>query len=863
MSDDGDRTPGAKAAPAPDAAPAGDTSVASILRDDREAHETLEAIGSDQIDAYVVTTRHGPRVVLSDRGVEAPYRLMVDSMGEGAVTLGPDGTLLYLNRRLGEMLEQPVASLMGTKLLDLVEAAPDDLRRLLAEAPAVLRWRGEITMRASGDVHVPVLLSIATLPLEDDAIVRVALCTDLRDQRHLQALAEAGELAERILDQASEAVVVCDPLGTVTRANRAALRLRGGSDPMGLGFGDAFPLEVEVGRLDLAMLRPGITLRARARLRGSAGSHPCMVSASALVGADGRSFGSVVTLADLTDLHAATARLRRHARQARCTTDLSRAALAGATMAELTSRAATELAALLPGHRIVLRNGSGGAPTDRHDGVRIRSVTAAGAVVAELVVEPDEQELAVDDAAFLDTLVSLLSLAADQRLLHDQLHHQATHDALTGLPNRALLEERLQQATKRAALDGKAVAVLFIDLDRFKDVNDSLGHQAGNAVLVQVAQRLMRHVPASDTVARVGGDEFVVVVTGLARADDALDLADAITDELAEPFAIGARRVRVRATVGIAVFPRDGRTSSTLLTKSDRAMYHGKRRGRNLVHVFRDDMSEPSAVRLDMEHDLPIALAAGALDLHFQPQVAVASGALQGFEALARWRHPRHGWISPSRFVGVAEDMGIVTELGAWAIREACRLVAPLVGTEGGPDRVSVNVSPMQLERPGFVALVRSALSESGLDASHLELEVTERIVMHDIRTVTDVLAELRALGVRIALDDFGLGYSSVSYLGQLPLDRLKVDRSFVSNGPERKDREQQRSILAAIVTMGQALGLEVTVEGIETPRQLKLARDVGSDEAQGYLFGDAVPPEGLGEVIDRFRSGVSTPPGD
>jgi diguanylate cyclase (GGDEF)-like protein len=476
-------------------------------------------------------------------------------------------------------------------------------------------------------------------------------------------------------------------------------------------------------------------------------------------------------------------------------------------------------------------------------------------VVGWLEVDPGPgRTLAAADAGFVDALTSVLCMAAEQGALHERLHHEAHHDALTGLPNRALLEDRLAQAIARAHRDGTMVAVLFIDLDRFKYVNDTLGHQAGNEVLVQIAERLSGRVRESDTVARLGGDEFVLVHGGLKGPDDAHAVARAIVNALGQPFHVAGHTVKVRATVGVSTYPYDGTEIETLISKADRAMYYGKRGGRNSVQFFTDAMNEFSTAQLEMEHDLQSALAAGDLELHFQPQLSPHTNELRGFEALARWKHPRHGWIPPTRFVPVAEEMGLIVELGAWALHEACHQAARWTHASGRGVRVSVNISPNHFARTDFFDSVEAALHSSGLPANQLELEVTESIMMHDIATVTRVLAALRRRGVQIALDDFGLGYSSVSYLRILPLDRIKIDKSFLDADDDQPNAgHDQLSVLSAVATMAQALGLRVTLEGIETPHHLRMARAVGCDEVQGHLFGHPVPGGKVAEMLVRW----------
>ncbi len=822
----------------------------------------VAAIRSDRIDAFVVDTPEGERLLLTERGAERPYRALVDGMGQGAATVALDGTILYANRPLATLLGVPLAGLVSRDFSTFVdEPRRPELRAALhggAEAEACK----DIALRSYDGAAVPVRLCVTPLRLDDDHLVLSLLITDLRERRRLEAVAAAGELAERIFEQASEAIVVCDALGRIHQLNRFASRLCDGGDERGRPFADAFALSFDEPTMTGAHLFAGRVEGVTARLTVPDGTRYLRVSTSQITGPDANPFGTVVTLTDLTDLQRVTERLERHSVRQRRTAELGRLALTGVTVQELAQACTTALSEQIPGVTVGLTGAlattgwvaAAGDASPSPAGLR-RSVHGHGTPFGELVVEPNPRlPLTDEDVGFVDNLVSLLCLAAEQRVLHEKLRHQAHHDELTTLPNRLLLEDRLQQAMARATRTGTMVAVLFIDLDRFKLINDTLGHQAGNDVLVQVGQRLSARLRESDTVSRLGGDEFVLVHGDLQRLEDAADVARAVTTTLSRPFFVHGHSVSVRATVGISVFPRDGHETETLITRADKAMYYGKRGGRNTVQHFTGAMDEFTAAQLEMEHDLQAALEEGQLELHFQALSCPRTGQLKGLEALARWRHPRQGWIPPARFVPVAEEMGLVVDLGSWALREACHQAARWTPSQGHGLRVSVNISPNHFARPDFVASVQAALETSGLAPRRLELEVTESIMMQDVASVTRVLGRLRHLGVQIALDDFGLGYSSVSYLRRLPLDRLKIDKSFLDASTDHVDpQHDQVAVLSAVGSMAQALGLQVTLEGVETPYHLRLARGMGCDEVQGHLFGHAVPADGVSELLARW----------
>jgi diguanylate cyclase (GGDEF)-like protein len=554
---------------------------------------------------------------------------------------------------------------------------------------------------------------------------------------------------------------------------------------------------------------------------------------------------------EITDERSGARARRQHA-----ISELVRAALAGASLDGLLAQSRTALSEISDAAvRLAAHDARIHAPAqaeragDPH-GLLRRELRASGRVIGMVEVLADEgRAFAPEDVAFVDGVVNVLTLAAERLALEEQLRRSDRHDALTGLPNRALLEERLNAAMARAARSGSSVAVLFVDLDRFRQINQRLGHHAGNEVLVEIGRRLRREIEGVETVARLGGDEFAVVYEDTDGSGTEA-LAARVQRILARPITVAGRALTVRATVGISVFPRDATEVSTLLGYSDWAMHHGKRSGRNTILSFGTlDASAPPQYCL--EDDFEAALFGGGLELHFQPQVSARSGAIRGLEALTRWEHPEYGSIPPVRFVGLAEELGLSGDFGAWALTEACRQAAPWV--DNGLRRVAVNVSPAHIARAGFVETVNRALEEGGLKPEHLELEVTESVMVHDTARVIGPLQELRVAGVAVALDDFGLGYSSFSSLGSLPLDRLKVDRSLVdTRNRQSGSPESQRAVLLGIVTLGRALGIPVTLEGVETEAELDLARSVGCDELQGFLLGGPLPGAEFEHLLPR-----------
>jgi diguanylate cyclase (GGDEF)-like protein len=438
----------------------------------------------------------------------------------------------------------------------------------------------------------------------------------------------------------------------------------------------------------------------------------------------------------------------------------------------------------------------------------------------------------------------------ERRRSQAKIVHMALHDALTELPNRVLLNERLEQALTRVKR-GEVVAVHLLDLDHFKNVNDTLGHPAGDKLLNLVSDRLRALVRETDTIARMGGDEFAVLQVDLAQPADATVLALRIIEAVSEPYDIDGHQVVIGTSVGIALGPTDGLTPDQLLRNADLALYRAKDDGRGTYHFFEPEMDAQMQVRRLLESDLRKALPAGEFELHYQPVIDLRSSQISTFEALIRWRHPEKGLIAPGAFIPVAEEIGFIVPLGEWVIRQACATAARWPGQV----RVSVNLSSLQFRSAGLVETIVDALAASGLPAERLELEITETILLHDSEATLSTLFQLRALGVRIAMDDFGTGYSSLSYLQSFPFDKIKIDRSFVKDIAEGVG---SLNIVRAVTAMATGLGMTTTAEGVETSEQLEAVRTEGCTEIQGYLFSRPVPASEVEQLFDRIRKGCA-----
>jgi diguanylate cyclase (GGDEF)-like protein len=438
-----------------------------------------------------------------------------------------------------------------------------------------------------------------------------------------------------------------------------------------------------------------------------------------------------------------------------------------------------------------------------------------------------------------------------------KIAHMAHHDGLTDLPNRVLFREELDGALARVRR-GQQLSVLCLDLDRFKAVNDTLGHPIGDGLLKAVAERLLNVTRESDIVARLGGDEFAILQVGLEKPDEATVLAERIIKSLSKPFEIDGHQLAIGTSIGIAVAPSDSEEADQLLKLADMALFRAKRDGRGTYRFFQPEMDAEMQSRRALELDLRKALANGEFELYYQPLVNIQANRVTGLEALLRWHQPERGTVLPNDFIPLAEEIGLIGEIGAWVLKEACAEAAKWPADV----RLAVNLSPVQFKGGTLVLHVLAALEHSGLPADRLELEITERVMLHDAESTLATLHDLRALGLRIAMDDFGTGYSSVSYLRKFPFDRIKIDQSFVQDLPDQADAV---AIVQALAGLGSSLGMSTTAEGVESIEQLAKLRAEGCTEVQGYFFSPAKPASEIAglltSVADKSRSAARRSP--
>lgn len=461
-----------------------------------------------------------------------------------------------------------------------------------------------------------------------------------------------------------------------------------------------------------------------------------------------------------------------------------------------------------------------------------------------------------------DEVLTIVRDFTERKTAEERIHLLAYYDSLTGLPNRLFFKERLEHALNHARRHKKQLAVLFVDLDRFKRINDTLGHSVGDKLLKGFAEKLewcirdtdsvTRTPPAefSGTISRLGGDEFIVLLTEIRNEIDVAKIAKRVLNELSQPFALDSYEVFVTASIGIAVYPADGTDCDTLLKNADTAMYHAKDQGRNNFQFYTESMNASAFERLILESSLRRALEKEEFRLYFQPQLDMARNVITGVEALIRWNHPELGVVSPGEFIPIAEEAGLIIPIGEWVLRTACRQIKSWAGAGMPPMTVAVNISSRQFRQQSLLSTVAEAVKELGPEAGLLKLELTESTIMQGVEETVDILREFKSMGLGVLIDDFGTGYSSLSYLKRFPLDALKIDRSFVKDVTHDPD---DANITKAIIALSHSLNLRVIAEGVETKEQFEFLKENGCDEMQGYLFSKPLPADELEKFVSAF----------
>ena len=818
-----------------------------LIFDSREVREpderllrTLAVIGG-QVGQLVRRAQAEQALVASERR----FRALIEHGHDAIVLYDRDLHMIYRSPTAKGVSGYEDEERLGGPLLDLV--FEDDQRglqgiveRLLAQSGGSAPFRCRVLHKGG---RLRWIEGVITNLLDEPAVG--ALVVNYRDIDEQMRAREALERSERyfraLIEGSGDIIAVADLDWRFTYVNPGLARILGYEPQHAIGrlFLDYTPCDAEALRNEaaLALDRPGATHVMQIESRHRDGSMRTLET-TIVRGVDAANTPVyLINSRDLSERRRGEVRLRK-----------------------IVEATAAPLLLVDPGGTIVFVNPAAaalfGRPAAALQGSPL-GLPVSDARPAEVQIpQPDgtrraaEMQFAAAELEGRDVLVVSLHDLTERKRYESRIEHLASHDALTGLPNRALLHDRVEQTILHARRTGSRVALMYVDLDQFKLVNDSWGHPAGDALLIEVGRRLRAAMREGDTVARLGGDEFVVLLSDLARPGDSAVVARKIAGALASPLALDGRDVQVTASVGIAIWPEDGESLEALLQCADVAMYRAKDEGRNGYQCCSGEMGAQARARVELETGLRQALERAELRLHYQPQVELASGQVSGCEALLRWERPGRGLVSPAQFIPVAEESGLIVPIGEWALRAACREAAGWGAAGLGRIKVAVNLSARQFRQGSVVETVRAALADSGLPPACLELEITESVVARDLDQVVKALEQVRRMGVSVAIDDFGTGYSSLAYLRTLPIQKLKIDRSFIKGIGE--DREAA-ALVGEIVRLAHVLSLEVVAEGVETPAQAAFLREAGCEKMQGYLFSRPVPPAEFAALV---RSG-------
>lgn len=794
-------------------------------------------------------------------------RTAVEHAADGMAIFSEDARFIYVNHAHARMFGYAhPGGLIGQNWQAHYD--PGEIERYEAEAlPALKRdghWQGEITaIRRDGSRFEQGL----TLSLLADGSV---MCIG-RDITAVRAAQREHALLAAVVEHTEDAIISHTPEGIITSWNRGAERLYGYGEAEALGRSivTLMPMDQRVEeQYTLDYLRRGQSIEQQesTRMRKDGSLVYVSITISPIKDEAGRVVGVSRVARDISGRRAAEEALFREKELAEVTlksigdavitTDPSGCVTYLNPVAEtMTGWRNTQAwgRALKDVFRIV--DGATRAAAADPLQVALRENRRTALATNTILIARSGREIAVEESAApihnrdgrVVGGVLIFRDVSETYAMAMRMTHQAQHDFLTGLPNRVLLVDRLKQAMAFARRNQTKAALLFVDLDRFKQVNDSLGHDAGDELLKLVAGRLTACVRETDTVCRQGGDEFVVLLGAVHGMQDAGQVAEKILASCAQPYLVRGHEVHVGASIGISLFPNDGNDVDTLTRNADAAMYHAKQLGRHNYQFYTADMNARAHEYFTLENDLRRALRENELRLHYQPLYDIASGSLIGCEALLRWQHPQRGLVPPGDFLPLIEDSALNVPVNQWVLREACRQNQAWrkAGLEVPP--VSVNLSAAQFKRSDFLPSITEILAETGLEPSNLNLELTENIVMHDADANVEVLQSLKAMGVRVSIDDFGIGYSSFGHLRRLPIDVLKIDQSFVRDLPADADC---CAITSTIIGIGKTLRHRVVAEGVETDAQLAFLRERGCDAVQGFHYSPALPAAAFAQKL-------------
>ncbi|MEO8380069.1 MAG: EAL domain-containing protein, partial [Acidobacteriota bacterium] len=787
-------------------------------------------------------------------------REIISTMADALFVCDRNGRIEFANRAAAELLGYSERELAGRRIDDLLLQDRNLSHRLRRRS---LRNEEYVFLAQNGD-RVELTLSIAPVAHDRESAGAVIIGRDVRDRKRAEReVLQAVTLLQSTLDSTADGILVIGDHGKIVSYNHSFTEMwRIPTEVMSQGD-DRGVLRAIAGQLSA----PEEFLQAFESML----LQPSAESFDLLELADGRRFERysigryvedvenirVWSFRDVTARFAAEAALRESENRYRLLFEQNAAGVCVASIDGVIVDCNSTYASLLRSNRdaLVGRNMSG-IYARPHEVLEIatllRGVGTLNSVEVEMRRVDGEPLWVLQNVVLVgDELTGVIHTTvvdiSDRKRAEEQIEFHAYHDVLTGLPNRKLFTDRLRQSLTRARRAVRALAVMFIDIDHFKTINDTLGHTAGDDLLLEMARRLRACVREDDTVARLGGDEFTIILSDLRHPEDALAVAQKILEMVQLPLTIAEMPIVVTASIGIALYPEDGGDPEALLRNADSAMYRAKEAGRNTVQLCTDEMKTRAMDRLSIESRLRTAVREQQFVLVYQPQISLVSGKTVGVEALVRWNDPERGLVEPAEFIPIAEESRLIVPLGEWVLRTACMQIRQWQDRGAGTLRIAVNLSARQFQQHDLVDMVRSALADAGLRPSCLELEITETTAMQNAEVTVDVLRALRALGVGISIDDFGMGYSSLNYLRRFPLTGVKIDRAFVTDLPTN---DGDAAIVTAVIGMARSLRLRVIAEGVETAEQFAFLRDHDCDEGQGYYFGRPVSAEEMTRVL-------------
>ncbi|HEX3583054.1 MAG TPA: EAL domain-containing protein, partial [Thermoanaerobaculia bacterium] len=795
------------------------------------------------------------------RASEEQYRLLFERNLAGSYRNTADGRMLDCNDAMAQMLGWASREeFLRQNARDLyVEPAERDRFiehvRMQRSVPGI-----EVRLRRRDGKPVWLLESVSMRQLPDGEEILEGTVVDITDRKLAEnALRESEARYRTLIEKMREGVAQKDPDGTLQFVNARFCEMTGYSREELIGRGAEFllanPHDLDFVRGKLELRRHGVSDQYEVRLRRRDGTIMwAEVGGAPIFDAEGEVIGSIGVYNDVTVRREAENALRESEARYRVMADNSTDLIArsDATGHLLYASPAIETILGYAPAEVIGKSILAFINPEDHDVVRVATESLAwtGPMTfsyraqrrggTEVWLETTTRAVLDPETRDVIEVVSVSRDVTERHFAEAQIEYQAYHDTLTGLPNRALFRDRLTVALAHARRTHTPVAVMFLDLDSFKLVNDTLGHSLGDELLKVIASRLKSVLREEDTIARMGGDEFTVLVANITSADDAPVIAQKILDVVAQPARVEGHELYVTTSIGIALYPNDGDSAESLLKNADNAMYRAKELGRNLYQLCTPEMNRRANERLSLENALRRAIDRGEFRLQYQPQIRIEDGAIVGMEALLRWNRGDQV-IGPAKFIPVAEETRLIVEIGEWALREACRQAREWQRERFPNLRMSVNLSPRQFQHADLRKMIALALDESGLEARFLEVEITEGTAMQNIERAVATMRSLRDMGVRIALDDFGTGHSSLNYLRSFPIDSVKIDQAFVH---EIEASASNRAIVSAVIAMAHGLALRVTAEGVETEAQFEFLRQEGCEEVQGFLFGRPTSPE-------------------